>query len=210
MKFFILVIFLYSSLFSAISTFEDDDYQLLIGENFDDKAMDIIEDYDYDISLVGYTQDYKTTAQPQKSYSNAFDYLSSIEHQGEQLRLIKLNKNAIIVNDTSLKLKNFNRGTSITKTANNGYILGGYTHAGQLLMTKLDANGDSLYLKKFGSANFNQLHSLVSSPDGGVLAIGTSQTSRNTADNMFIQGLGRNDIYLVKFNPNGQIRWRKN
>jgi outer membrane protein OmpA-like peptidoglycan-associated protein len=46
-------------------------------------------------------------------------------------------------------------------------------------------------------------------PDGGTVAIGTSQTSRDTADNMFIQGLGRNDVYLVKFKPNGQIRWRK-
>ena len=210
MKPLILFILLLTSLYGAISKFASDDYQVLIGENFDDEAIDIVEDYDYDISLVGYTQDFKTDMKTGGTYTNAFDYLSSIkQNNGEQLRLIKLNSSANIVNDISLKLANFNRGTSITKTVSNGYLLGGYTHAGQMLMTRLDAKGNSYYLKEFGTANFDQLHSLISLPDGGAVAIGTSQTSRDTTDNMFIQGLGRNDIYLVKFRPDGQIRWRK-
>jgi len=210
MKPLILFVLLLTSLYGAISEFASDDYQVLIGENFHDEAIDIIEDYDYDISLVGYTQDFKTNANAGGTYTNAFDYLSSVkENHGEQLRLIKLNSSAQISNDVSLKLGNFNRGTSITKTVSNGYILGGYTHSGQMLITRLDAQGNSYYLKQFGTANFDQLHSLISLPDGGAVAIGTSQTSRDTADNMFIQGLGRNDVYLVKFRPDGQIRWRK-
>jgi len=210
MKPLLLLFLLLTSLYGAISEFASDDYQLLIGGNFDDEAMDIIEDYDYSISLIGYTQDFETNTQASGTYTNAFDYLSSVtQNKGEQLRLIKLNSSAAIVNDTSLKLKNFNRGTNITKTVSNGYILGGYTHSGQMLITHLDAKGKSYYLKQFGTANFDQLHSLISLPDGGAVAIGTSQTSRDTADNMFIQGLGRNDVYLVKFNSDGQIRWRK-
>ncbi len=210
MKFFLLFILLLSSLHGLVSQFAKDDYQVLIGKNFDDEALDIIEDYDYNISLVGYTQYYKTTQQHNTSYNNAFDYLRSTnEYNGEQLRLIKLNSSAQIVNDISLKLRSFNHGTSICKTARNGYILGGYIHSGQMLITRLNADGKSFYLKDFGTANFDQLHSLISMPDGSAIAIGTSQTSRNTNDNMFVQGLGRNDVYLVKFRPNGQIRWRK-
>ncbi len=210
MKPLLLFILLFSSLHGVISQFEKDDYQVLIGKNFDDEALDIIEDYDYNISLVGYTQDYRTTEKKSQAYTNAFDYLNSVkENSGEQLRLIKLNSSAQIVNDVSLKLKNFNHGTSICKTASNGYLLGGYIHTGQMLITRLNAQGKSFYLKDFGTANFDQLHSLISMPDGSAIAIGTSQTSRDTNDNMFIQGLGRNDVYLVKFRPDGQIRWRK-
>jgi trehalose-6-phosphatase len=95
MRLLLLFLLLFSFSYGAISEFKDDDYQIIIGDNFDDEAFDIIEDYDYNISLVGYTQDYKTSKKPVQSYSNAFDYLASVNaNRGEQLRLIKLNKSA--------------------------------------------------------------------------------------------------------------------
>ncbi len=210
MKLLLLSLFLFSSLYSAISEFQKDDYQIIIGNNFDDEALDIVEDYDYNISLVGYTQDYKTHSIKAKAYNNAFDYLNSVnEVHGEQLRIIKLDQGAKIVNDKSFRLPEFNRGTNILKTTDNGYLVGGYTHNGQMLISSLDAQSNEVYIKKFGTANFDQLHALVRLNDGGSVAIGTSQTSRNSHDNIFVQGLGKSDIYLVKFMPNGQVRWRK-
>lgn len=207
----ILVFFLlFSSLYAAISEFKSDDYQIIIGNNFDDEAFDIVEDYDYNISLVGYTQDFKTGIQTAQSYTNAFDYLASTSaNRGEQLRLIKLDPSAQIVKDISFKLAQFNRGTNVIKNIHNGYLLGGYTHNGQMLIASLDDTGKQHYVKQFGTANFDQLHSLLSMQDGGSVAIGTSQTSRNTQDDIFVQGLGRNDIYLVKFKADGQVRWSK-
>lgn len=210
MKLLLLSLFLFSSLYSAISEFQNDDYQIIIGNNFDDEALDIVEDYDYNISLVGYTQDYKTHSIKEKAYNNAFDYLNSVnEVHGEQLRIIKLDQGAKIVNDKSFRLPEFNRGTNILKTTDNGYLVGGYTHNGQMLISSLNAQSNEVYIKKFGTANFDQLHALVRLNDGGSVAIGTSQTSRNSHDNIFVQGLGKSDIYLVKFMPNGQVRWRK-
>jgi len=210
MKLLLLSLFFFSSLYSAISEFEKDDYQILIGENFDDEALGIIEDYDQSISIVGYTQDFKTTAQPTRSYTDAFEYLSAThEKYGEQLRLIKLDNKAEIRADISFKLQQYNRGTSIIKTVDNGYVLGGYSYNGEMLISSLDANAKENYLRLFGTANFDQLHALIPLRDGSNIAIGTSQTSRDNHDNMFIQGLGRSDVYLVKFRPDGQIRWRK-
>lgn len=210
MKFILLSLFLLTSLYSAISEFKQDDYQILLGDNFDDEALDIVEDYDYNISAIGYTQDYKTNSKPSVSYHNAFDYLSSVQsNKGEQLRIIKLNLAADIVNDKLFKIKNYNRGTNILKTVQNGYLIGGYTHNGQMIISELDAQATPYYLKQYGTANFDQLHSLISLKDGGSVAIGTSQTSRHPNDNMFVQGLGRSDVYLVKFKPNGQVRWTK-
>ncbi|PHR59369.1 MAG: hypothetical protein COA44_00005 [Arcobacter sp.] len=210
MKSLLLSLFIFSSLFGAISEFKQDDYQIIIGNNFDDEALDIVEDYDYNISAVGYTQDFQTTVKIGNSYTNAFDYLSSVQgHNGEQLRIIKLNLAAKVVNDKSFKLSNYNRGTNILKTVQNGYLIGGYTFNGQMIISQLDTQSKPSYLKQFGTANFDQLHALIPMKDGGSVAIGTSQTSRNPSDDMFVQGLGRSDVYLVRFTPNGQIRWRK-
>jgi len=210
MKSLLASLFLFSSLYSAISEFKTDDYQVLIGKNFDDEALAIVEDYDYNVSVIGYTQNYQTSSKASHSFHNAFDYLSSIkESQGEQLRIIKLNPSADIVNDKSLALKEYNRGTNILKTVQNGYLIGGYTYDGQMITGSLDAQANPIYLKQSGTANFDQLYSLISLNDGGSVAIGTSQTSRNTHDNMFVQGLGKSDVYLAKYKKNGQIIWEK-
>lgn len=210
MKLVIFLILILSYLHGAISEFKSDDYQILIGKNFDDEALDIIEDYDYNISILGYTQDFKTTSKQAQSFNNAFDYLHALKsNNGEQLRLIKLDESAKSVNDISFALSEYNRGTNIIKTVQNGYVLGGYTHSGQMLISRLDVNAKQSSIHKFGTANFDKLHALIKLNDGGSVAIGTSQTSRNTHDDMFVQGLGRSDVYLVKYTQNGEVRWKK-
>ncbi|MBE0499069.1 MAG: OmpA family protein [Campylobacterales bacterium] len=211
MKSLLICILLISSLHCAISEFQSDDYQIIIGKEFDDEALDIVEDHDHTLSLVGYTQNFATkNSVASQSYTNAFDYLAAKgSAQGEQLRLIKLGESAQIITDVSLNLSEFNRGKAIIKTAENGYLLGGYTHSGQMMMASLDTQGRQNHLKKFGTANFDQLHALVSLEDGGSVAIGTSQTSRNLHDDIFVQGLGKNDIYLVRFGRSGDIQWEK-
>ena len=210
MRQILLLLLLFSSLHSAISEFQSDDYQVLIGKNFDDEAFDVVEDHDYNISVIGYTQDFKTTSEVSKSFHNAFDYLKAVKSKnGEQLRLIKLNQEATIVNDINYKLTDFNRGTNVIKSVENGYLIGGYTHSGQMLLSSLDAQGNSYYLKQFGTANFDKLNALIKLRDASIVAIGTSMTSRNAKDNIFVQGLGSDDIYLAKFRSDGQLLWKK-
>ena len=50
---------------------------------------------------------------------------------------------------------------------------------------------------------------LVALNDGGVLAIGSSRTSRDAHDKFFERGLGKNDIYLTRFSKDGNILWSK-
>lgn len=210
MKYLLLSLLLISSLYSAISEFKSDDYQIIIGKDFDDEALDIVQDYDKDISIVGYTQNFLAKKDEVRSFSNAFDYLASQRNtQGEQLRLIKLDQNAQISNDLNFKLSQFNRGTSIVKTVGDGYLLGGYTHNGEMLVGALDGQGKHSYLKTFGTTNFDRLHSLIGLEDGGSVAIGTAQSSRKAHEDIFFQGLGKNDLYLVRFERDGEIRWEK-
>jgi len=210
MKLLLLSLFFFSSLFGAINEFQKDDYQILIGERFDDEALDLIEDHDNGLSVLGYTQHFKTDTYTTQSYHNAFDYLHDLNAKnGEQLRIIKLDQAADIIQDKSFKLPEFNRGTNILKTVQNGYLVGGYTHKGQMIIASLDAKANATSIKKLGTENFDRLNSLVSLNDGGSVVIGTSKTSRDSKDNMFIQGMGKNDIYLLNLDPNGNIRWKK-
>ncbi len=209
MKLVLFLLLTLSCLHSAISEFKPDDYQITLGENFDDEALDVVEDHDFNISVVGYTQDFKNSAKAHASFYSAFDYLHTLKNYGEQLRLISLNPSAEIVNDISFKLSEYNRGTNVIKTVQNGYLLGGYTHNGQMMISSLDTAGNKHFFRQFGTANFDQLHAIVKLHDGSSIAIGTSQTSRNNRDDMFVQGLGRSDVYLVKYTKEGQVRWKK-
>lgn len=210
MKLLLTLLLIFSSLHSAISEFKSDDYQLTIGKDFDDEALDIVEDHDKNISVVGYTQDFKTTSAPSQSFNNAFEYLHNLQSTyGEQLRLIKVDPSATIVNDISFKLSRYNRGTNVIKTAQNGYLLGGYTHNGKMLISSLDASGNKHYLKEFGTANFDKLYDFIQLDNGSTVAIGTSQTSRNPQDNVFVQGMGDTDVYLVKYSKDAQLLWKK-
>ncbi|MDX1296524.1 MAG: hypothetical protein R3302_09650, partial [Sulfurimonadaceae bacterium] len=94
-------------------------------------------------------------------------------------------------------------------TPANGYLIGGYTQDGQMLVTKIDQNGQQLFLKRFGTKNHDRMNRLVALRDGGVLAVGTSVTSRDRGDKLFQQGLGHNDITLTRFSRNGQQLWSK-
>ncbi len=210
MKLLLISLLIFSTLHALISDFKSDDYQIIIGEHFDDEAFDIVEDHDHTISVVGYSQHFSTDTPQYTGYHNAFDYLASINaKEGEQLRLISLDHSANISLDKSYSLSQYNRGVTVLKDPLNRYVLGGYTHNGQMLISSLETNGDKIYLHQFGTANFDQLHTLIPMHDGGNVAIGTSQTSRNHYDNMFDQGLGRSDVYLVRFDKQGQIQWKK-
>jgi outer membrane protein OmpA-like peptidoglycan-associated protein len=53
------------------------------------------------------------------------------------------------------------------------------------------------------------MSNLILLSDGGVLAVGSSFTSRATTDNKFQTGLGNNDIFITRFSKDGEILWSK-
>lgn len=189
---------------------DSNEYSIIIGGPFEDALYDITEDYDRQISAVGYSQTYDTSHTSSQTYHNAFDYLASLNTaRGEQLRLLRLDGQGDITLDKSLNLAQFNRAVSVIKTPHNGYFVGGYTQNGELLVVHFGSSGDILYIKKFGTKNFDRLHRLITLRDGGVLAVGSSITSRSSSDSIYEQGLGLNDIFLTRFSKSGKKQWSK-
>ncbi len=201
----LLTLLLLSTLYSQTS-----DYSVIIDKPFNDALFDITEDYDRSISAVGFSKEFKQNSHASKTYTDAFDYLSSISNKhGSQIHLLKLNTKAEVVLSKATKLSRFTEAVALAKTPSNGYYIGGYTLDGDLLILKLDSSGNIIFNKIFGTKNYDRMNNLILMSDGGVLAVGSSVTSRSAHDNMFETGLGQNDIYLTRFSKDGQKLWSK-
>ncbi|MEA1891385.1 MAG: hypothetical protein U9N33_01585 [Campylobacterota bacterium] len=204
-KLFILLLLL-SSLYA-----KNTDFSVIIDEPFNDALLDITQDYDRQISAIGFSKKYKQESHHKNNtYTDAFDYLSSIaDAHGSQMQLIKVNRYADITLNKTTKMSKFSKAIALVKTPANGYYIGGYTLDGSLLILKVDSDANLIFKKTFGTKNYDRMNNLIKLSDGGVLAIGSSISSRSQHDSLFETGLGLNDIYLTRFSKDGRKLWSK-
>jgi len=205
MKNTLLLLLLLTSLFANKSN-----YSIIVKKPFNSALFDITQDYDRTLSAVGFSKEYRNNSNTAASYTNPFDYLASVSQKfGSQMHIMKVDKTAKIILSKISKLPKFNEAIAVVKTPNNGYFIGGYTLNGSLLVVQLDANANLLFSKTFGTKNYDRMNNLILMSDGGVLAVGSSFTSRSSRDDMFNSGLGNNDIFITRFTKDGQKLWSK-
>lgn len=206
MKPLLLLIFITLSLFA-----DKTDFSVIIKKPFNAALFDITEDYDRTITAVGFSKEFKKANNTQNnSYSNAFDYLSSLSSKyGSQIHLLKINKNSQISLSKMFSLSRFSEAVAVAKTPQNGYFIGGYTLDGSMMLMKLSSTAEPIYSRIFGTKNNDTMTNLLLLRDGGVIAIGTSVTSHSTSDSLFKTGLGGSDISLTKFTKDGRKLWSK-
>ena len=206
MKYIPIIILLVTSLYAKSA-----DFSIIIDEEFNNSLVDITQDYDRDISAVGFVKKQKEAIKHKgTAYTNAFDYLSSLSNSyGSKIELVKVNHEADIVFRKSINLSQLNEPVGILKTSQNGYIIGGYTLEGSSLILKLDSNGNTLFKKIFNEKSYNKMNKIVMLRDGGVLSVGFSLASKHSSDNPFNNGLGLNDIFITRFSDKGDILWSK-
>ena len=186
------------------------EFSIIIEKPFNEALFDITQDYDRTISAVGFTKEYKSKNTQETTFTNAFDYLASVSNSsGSQISFVKVNNKAEILLNKATNMSAFSQAMAIVKTPTNGYFIGGHTLDGSLLILKLDSNANVIFKKTFGTKNYDRLNNLILLKDGGVLAIGTSATSRSPKNSLFETGLGLNDTYLTRFTKNGQKLWSK-
>jgi len=93
-------------------------------------------------------------------------------------------------------------GLDVIQTGSNGYAITGYTHSfgthnRDAYLFKVNANGDSLWLKTYGVKNWNASHSIHQTTDGGFILAG--ETSFGSA----------NDWYVIRTDSNGTLTWER-
>ena len=205
----IKLLVLVSLSFSALLAGEKK-FLLTLQEPYESVLYDVTQNYDDTITAVGFSNRYKTRKK-RTVYRSAFEYLADVSDNrfGKKSVLVNISKNGTLLYEKFADIPEFNMAVSVLKTPQNGYFLGGYTLEGSLLFAKLDENGHTLFVKRFGTKNYDRMNALVPLGDGGVLAVGSSTTSRDLYDPMFRTGLGLNDIYLTRFDAEGRMLWSK-
>ena len=99
----------------------------------------------------------------------------------------------------------FSLGTSnsIIHTYDNEYVFSGSilnpTNNRDALLVKLTENGDTLWTKTFGGANFDNANTVCQTPDSGFVLMGVTQSFSNGP---------ASDFYLVKTDKNGNFQWQ--
>jgi len=196
------------TLFSFLNS--QDKFIINIDKSFNSILYDVTQDYDDTISAVGFANRYKNKPS-KKVYYDGFEYLSdtSGNNFGKKSVLLKINKYAEVIYERYARIDDFNEAVAVLKTPQNGFFIGGYTLNGYLFLAKLDSSGNTLFAKKFGTKNYDRMNNLIKLSDGGVLAVGSSTTSRDIYDPLFLTGLGLNDIFLTRFDKNGKMLWSK-
>ena len=127
-----------------------------------------------------------------------------ISGDGSNINLIKTDANG----DT-LWTRNFG-GTgpcktySVQQTNDGGYVITGYAHGSvtsvDYYLLKLNATGDSLWSKTYGSMGDEEGRSLIQTNDGGYMIAGNT---------IFGFGATGEDIYLLKLDSSGNVLWSK-
>ncbi len=89
-------------------------------------------------------------------------------------------------------------------TADGGSVFAGITNsegAGDIdaYLIRVDATGDLLWARTFGGAGRDIGHGVTTAPDGGFLLVGYTSS----------YGAGNHDIYLVRTDAVGAMRWRR-
>ena len=206
MRYILISILLLNSLNAKIS-----DFSVIIDKPFNDALFDIAQDYDRQISAVGFTTKHKSKKKSfNNTFTNPFDYLESLSSaNSSQMNLLKIDHAANITLNKTLNISTFSKAVSVIKTPSDGYFVGGYTLDGSLVVLKLNYNGDIIFSRKFGTANLDSMSSLKLLSDGGVLAIGSAITTRSKDDPLFQTGLGLNDIFITRFSKDGVKLWSK-
>ena len=132
--------------------------------------------------------------------------------------LVKIDANGNKQWDKSFGGSNDDYLTSLQKTADGGYILGGNTSSGvsgnktsigfgdnDAWVVKVDANGNKQWDTSFGGSAYDGLSSLQQTPDGGYIIGG--DTVSDVSGNKTSPSFGGGDCWVAKLDANGNKLW---
>lgn len=154
------------------------------------------------IGNTGYDYGYYAEQTPDKGYI----LIGSTSSFGENADMyaIKTDSMGIPQLHKSFGGINLEKGYSVKRTSDNGYILAGYTNSGgaggyDMYMVKIDSLFATQWEKTYGGADWDFANSVQQTSDGGYILCGSTYSF----------GHGNQDYYLVKTDGNGDTLWTK-
>jgi hypothetical protein len=98
----------------------------------------------------------------------------------------------------------WDKGYSIIQTSDGGYAVAGFTSsfgAGKwdVYVVKLDGSGNIQWTRTIGGVDWDEGYSIIQTSDGGYAVAGKTKSF----------GAGNDDVYVVKLDGSGNIRWTR-
>lgn len=128
---------------------------------------------------------------------------NSATESGEvsSLNLIKLDKEGNIEWEKEHQGEHSDVGVHITIAPNGGYLISGYSvitepRDNNIFMIRVNNAGETIWEKRFGTTDYDQIRNVVLSDDGNYILAGTA-------------GEGEAKMYLAKMNDEGNMIWEK-
>lgn len=149
-------------------------------------------------------------------YTNSNDRDISGNHGGADVWLMKLSSSGTLLWQQVLGGSHTDHLTSVQQISDGGYILAGTSAStdGDFVVNKgshdvwvirLKSNGNLRWKKNLGGSNWDRVHQIRQTTDGGfILAGGT-----NSNDGDISLNRGDSDAWVVKLNSSGDISWSK-
>jgi subtilisin family serine protease len=132
-------------------------------------------------------------------------YCDSITTGGYDILIYKLGADGRKVWRTNLGGVRDDLGFHIERTSDGGYLVCGYSTSytngeEDIILYKIDANGNYLWKKNFGGTSYDFSSSVRETADGGFILLGSSSSITN----------GSYDFLIYKLDSSGNTVWQKN
>lgn len=130
-------------------------------------------------------------------------YTSSITGISDDILIVKLTSSGQMTWTKTIGGSGRDRAQDIVELSNGSFAIAGYTTSPPALyydafLYKIDANGDSLWFKRYGTAVYDDANSIRALSNGGFLLGGQSTNGANGFDQ-----------YLIRTNDSGDTLWTK-
>ncbi len=147
--------------------------------------------------------------------SNDGDF-NSVNKGSEDIFIVKLDSSGNVQWKKVFGGNESDRGSSISKTQDGGFVLTGMTSSNDgdfkgmnrgsldIFLIKFDSSGNVLWKKTFGGSRLDEGHSITTTPDGGYVL--TGRTESNDGD---FEGMrkGYDDVFVIKLDMQGTPQW---
>ena len=158
-------------------------WQKTYGRSTDDECRSVQQTSDGGYILAGYTNSLATST---------------------DVWILKLNSNGDIAWQKTYGGSFSDSANYIQQTSDGGYaIAAGTTSYGaggvDILILKLDANGEMIWQKTYGGSGEDTARSIQQTSDGGYIVSGSTSSF----------GAGIYDVWILKLNSNGDVVWQK-
>ena len=120
------------------------------------------------------------------------------------VRVAKLNKRGNLVWDKTFGGRENDEAYSIIQTEDRGYAVAGFTVLEEtgdrdILVIKLDKEGNKVWDRAFGGTSEDWANSIIQTKDGGYMVAGWTSS----------MGAGKTDVWIVKLDKRGDLIWDK-